>query len=58
MTYYNEWSYNYGSCGQPFQNMNPYLVALSFYFMQPAPKNNPNNHPLCGPKYCVKVVGP
>jgi hypothetical protein len=59
VTYYTEWKDSFGSCGIPLPFPNDYIAALPIRFMK-LPKNvfNPNNHPLCGPRYCVKVMGP
>ena len=57
ITYYDEWKFHLSSCGKPYENINPYLAALGFDWMQPAPNNNPNNHPLCGDLYCLMVSG-
>lgn len=57
VTYYTEWKWAYGSCGV-IPTTPEYVCALSSKYMAfPNGKGNPNNHPLCGPKYCVLVRG-
>jgi hypothetical protein len=59
ITYYYEWRGNYGSCALNASKSDPFHVAaLSRHWMQ-LPKNitNPNNHPLCGNDFCIKVNG-
>ena len=57
-TFYNEWSYNHGSCGT-IPKSGFYVAALSSKYMAlPSGLTNPNNHPLCGPKYCILASGP
>lgn len=59
VTFYYEWKGNYGSCALNKSRTDPFHVAaLSRYWMKlPKGFSNPNNHPLCGPRYCIKVNG-
>lgn len=59
VTFYYEWKGNFGSCALNESRKDPfYVAALSKHFMKlPARSTNPNKHPFCDEKYCIKVNG-
>lgn len=59
VTYYYEWKGNYGSCALNTSRRDSFQVAaLSRYFMKlPANITNPNRHPYCSERFCIKVIG-
>ena len=57
-TYYTEWKYALGSCGVVPKSDNLVCALSSKYMKLPPGVSNPNNHPLCGPKYCILTLGP
>lgn len=59
VTFYYEWKGNYGSCALNKSRIDPfYVAALSRHWMKlPKGLSNPNKHPLCGERHCIKVNG-
>lgn len=59
VTYYYEWRGNYGSCALKQAKRDPFFVAAMSRFFMKLPFNitNPNNHPYCMEKHCIKVSG-
>jgi hypothetical protein len=59
VTFYYEWKGNYGSCALNKSRTDPfYVAALSRHWMKlPKGLSNPNKHPLCGERHCIKVNG-
>lgn len=60
LTYYTEWKTHPGSCNNPRARYNHYYVAalsMSSFMRLPQGTTNPNEHPLCASKQCIRVNG-